>query len=381
VTGARRIASVDALRGFDMFWIIGGDFLVRYLYEWSAHPLLGALSRQLTHATWIGVHAYDLIFPLFIFLAGVSLGLSFRRKAATACGPALIRRAARRAAILAALGVLYNWGWSVDLQTVRFASVLGLIGGAYFLGVVVMALSDRLAVWLAAIAGVLLLVSGAQLLIPTPGSGAGVLTPDGAVNGWIDRLFLPGRLYGGDYDPEGLLGVFSASSIALAGMVAGRYMAEGGDARTDRLLRLAIAGVALIALGSALAPVYPPIKKLWTATFDIIAVGWCLMALAAFSAVFDRGGDGIAGTAGGKIDRAAGGTTGGTTGAALVLVVIGANSILIYMAARYVAYPVFAFADDQAWSAGAKAGAAALVIAVEWAVLYALYRRRLFLRV
>lgn len=253
-----RIASVDALRGFDMLWIIGGDFLIRYLYDWTGNGVLGGMSQQLTHADWVGVHAYDLIFPLFIFLSGVSLGLSAARDGFLLSKRAMIGRAARRAAILIALGVLYNWGWNVDLQTIRFASVLGLIGGAYFISVLVMVFSDKLYARLGAILIILLIVAGLQLFAPTPGFGAGVLTEEGSINSWIDQQFLPGRLHGGVYDPEGLLGVFSASSIALAGLATGAYMASHDHVRVSRIIQLAAIGIGLIVIGSALAPVYPP---------------------------------------------------------------------------------------------------------------------------
>lgn len=355
-----RIASVDALRGFDMLWIIGGDFLIRYLYDWTGNGVLGGMSQQLTHADWVGVHAYDLIFPLFIFLSGVSLGLSAARDGFLLSKRAMIGRAARRAAILIALGVLYNWGWNVDLQTIRFASVLGLIGGAYFISVLVMVFSDKLYARLGAILIILLIVAGLQLFAPTPGFGAGVLTEEGSINSWIDQQFLPGRLHGGVYDPEGLLGVFSASSIALAGLATGAYMASHDHVRVSRIIQLAAIGIGLIVIGSALAPVYPPIKKIWTATFNIIAIGWCMLAMAGFVILFDRF----------KAQRLG-----------MFFMVIGANSIFIYMAARFFVYPIFKFADGQDWSAGVAAGVAALLIAGEWAILFVFYRRRLFFRV
>ena len=357
---ASRVSSVDALRGFDMFWIIGGDFLIRYLYDWTGNPVLGVASRQLTHADWAGVHAYDLIFPLFIFLSGVSLGLSSARDGAVLSKGAVIRRAARRAGVLAALGVVYNWGWNIDVQSTRFASVLGLIGGAYFISVLVMVLSDKAYVRLGVAAVVLALVTSLQLFVPAPGFGAGVLTPEGSINSWIDQQFLPGRLHGGVYDPEGLLGVLSASSIAICGLVTGAFMAAHDHARTMRIVQLAMIGIGLIIIGSALSPVYPPIKKIWTATFNLIAIGWCLVGMAGFIVLFDR-------------------VKAPKTG--LFFIVIGANSILIYMAARFLVYPVFKIANAEGWPAGVAAGVAVLLIACEWAALLILYRRRLFLRV
>ena len=69
---SQRLYSLDALRGFDMFWIIGGEEIFHALAEITKSPFLGAVSTQFTHPKWNGFHFYDLIFPLFLFLAGVS---------------------------------------------------------------------------------------------------------------------------------------------------------------------------------------------------------------------------------------------------------------------------------------------------------------------
>ncbi len=356
-----RIVSVDALRGFDMFWIIGGDFLVHYLFEWTGAPVLGAASAQLHHADWAGFHAYDLVFPVFMFLSGVSLGLVSERSGPTSQKKITLRRATQRAAILFALGVMYNWGWNIDLAQTRFASVLGLIGGAYLIAVIVMTLSSRFAVRFSAIITILVVVSVLQLFIPVPGIGAGVLTPEGSINGWIDRRLLPGRLYGGVYDPEGLLGVFSGASITLAGVLVGTHMmAERNAGRVVHVGRIALAGLALILIGLALSPVYPPIKKIWTASFDIMSIGASMMLLSGAIMLFDRKPH---------------------SRIALFFMVIGANSILIYMAARYFVYPIYKVAAAESWPPGVSAIVIAVIIALEWAALYTLYRKQVFLRV
>src|SRR5512133_140964 len=84
---SQRLMSVDALRGFDMFWIIGADSLVAALHRMAPNKPTQFLANQLSHADWAGFHFYDLIFPLFVFIVGVSLVFSLR-KALEAAGPA-----------------------------------------------------------------------------------------------------------------------------------------------------------------------------------------------------------------------------------------------------------------------------------------------------
>lgn len=361
MTRSERFHSVDALRGFDMLWIIGGDFLIHYLFEWSGAPVLGLASRQLTHAEWIGVNAYDLVFPLFMFLSGVSVGIVLQRDSESLKKAEFFLRASRRAAILVLLGVLYNWGWRIELAEIRFASVLGLIGGAYLITVAIMLAADRLRGRLIALVGILIFVTVLQLMVPTPDIGSGVLTPEGSINGWIDRTFLPGRLHGGTYDPEGLLGVVSGASITLAGGIIGAHlMSRRLNKGHPNLLGLFVIGVFLVALALVIWPVYPPIKKIWTASFDIFSIGMCICLLVIAILLSESR----------KL-----------LGLRTFFVVIGANSILIYLAARYFVYPIYKWADAFEWTAPFSAGAVFCIIVLEWLVLRFLYKRRLFLRV
>lgn len=375
MSGAGRIVSVDALRGFDMFWIIGGDFLFHYLAASTRSPILTGVSDQLRHAEWAGFHAYDLVFPLFMFLSGVSIGLVMGRGEPAAAPltsrPIALRHAFRRALILVAFGVFYNWGWDIDIAQVRFASVLGLIGGAYLITVLIVTVVRDTRYQVLAAVVILGVVALLQLVVPVPGVGAGVLTPDGSINGWIDRSLLPGRLYGGAYDPEGLLGVFSGVSITLAGAVIGGHMMRARvEGRIASVGRIAVIGAALIAIGLVISPYYPPIKKIWTATFDVMAIGASMMLLAGAIWLFDR-----------KTPRSSLFSSSSFFPVAFFFVVIGANSILIYMVARYFVYPVYKLAEEMSWSPGFSAGVIAAVIAVQWLFLYFLYRKRLFLRV
>jgi predicted acyltransferase len=349
-TRSPRLASLDALRGFDMFWIMGGDHLVHVAALGSGWAWLAVASGQLKHAVWTGVHVYDLVFPLFMFLSGVSLTLSMEQGRMASDGKtAAIGRAARRAAILVVLGIIYNFGWSLDPAKFRVA-----------IAAAVLVLLDR---WLwraVALAAILLTVATLQLWIPVPGHGAGVLTPVGIVNGWIDRAFLPGRLYGGSYDPEGILSTFSGAAVTLSGAFAGALLLQSPSSAARTPILLAFAGTASIAVGALIAPYYPPIKAVWTVTFDLLAAGASMLLFAFFLYVID-------------VMR--------WRRWSFFFVVIGVNSIAIYMTARFVAYPLFAMIKDLAVAPALAILLIAAVTGLHWLALWALYRKKLFLRV
>src|SRR3954454_227086 len=105
----QRLYSLDALRGFDMFWIMGADAVVRNLAKATGSPFLGVIAEQLEHPEWNGFHFYDLIFPLFLFMAGVATPYSIGRKLEQGISrEKLIAGIVRRGLILVLLGIITN---------------------------------------------------------------------------------------------------------------------------------------------------------------------------------------------------------------------------------------------------------------------------------
>src|SRR5579872_4797526 len=102
----RRLMSLDALRGFDMFWIVGGEELVHALYKGWPNGLTGLLHAQMDHQPWVGVHFYDLIFPLFVFMVGVSIVFSMSRTIEQGGRAAALKRIFVRSLILYCFGLL-----------------------------------------------------------------------------------------------------------------------------------------------------------------------------------------------------------------------------------------------------------------------------------
>ena len=348
-----------------MFWIIGGDALFRSLAEVTNWGWARAWAVQLEHAEWAGFHFYDLVFPLFMFISGVAMPLSLLAKAETAADKRPIYlKLLKRALLLVLLGLVYNHLTDLRFATQRYASVLAQIGLAYLFAALIMLKVRGLGGRLAAVAGILAGTAAVQLLVPVPGIGAGVLTPEGTINGWVDRLLLPGRLYDTVFDPEGILCILSATSVTLMGGLAGLVLKSGKLPAYRKALVLAGSGVGLATLGYVLGGWYPIIKKAWTATFDIYAAGLSFLLLALFYLVVD---------------------VWGFRKWSFFFRVIGLNSITIYLGTRMID---FGFTSEF-WFGGlarlaGPAGVLVLgagVIAVEWLVLYFLYKKSVFLRV
>jgi predicted acyltransferase len=290
-TGAwrQRLASLDALRGFDMFWIMGADALggvAAAMTEgrsgWGRH-----LAEQLEHVAWEGFRFYDLIFPLFVFIAGVSLVFSMERVMERSGRGWALCRLLLRASLLYALGVLYYGGVAEGWDQVRWMGVLQRIAIAY-LGAGLCYLVLGLRGCIAALVVLLVGYWAAMRFVPVPGIGAGNLAEGKNLANWIDSQWLPGRKWDGDHDPEGLLSNLPAIGTCLLGVLAGGWMRRPEDGRgLGKTAGLLAAGVLLLGLGWGWAWDFPVIKKLWTSSYVLVAGGWSCLLLAAFHWIVD----------------------------------------------------------------------------------------------
>ena len=212
-----RLLSLDALRGFDMFWIMGGEGIVKAAAALTAWPSLVWFAGQLEHPKWNGFALYDLIFPLFLFMAGVSMPFSFEKRLERGDTRGdLCRHVIVRGLLLVFIGMIYNGLLKFDWPNTRYPSVLGRIGLAYlFAGLIV--LSTRVRGQVLWLIGVLVAYWAALRFIPVPGYGVRDWAPGHTLTDYIDRSLIPGHLYVGDRDPEGLFATVPAIGTALFG--------------------------------------------------------------------------------------------------------------------------------------------------------------------
>ncbi|MFO0911859.1 MAG: hypothetical protein U0795_02795 [Pirellulales bacterium] len=284
-----RLVSVDALRGFDMFWIIGADALVGSLKHISDAPWVQLIVTQLEHAEWEGFRFYDLIFPLFVFLVGLSSVFSLGRIDRELGRQAAYERLARRAILLYLLGLFYYGGLPPESTTpmFRYVGVLQRLAICYFFAGLIF-LNLR---WKGILATTVLLLVGYWVLlmwIPGPGFAAGALSEPG--QNWthyVDQHYLPGYKWDGQWDPEGLLSHIPAVASALLGVLAGLVLRDESFQPWRRVGLFVAAGVGCLVLGYLWGLQFPIIKKLWTSSYVLVAGGWSLLLLALFYVVID----------------------------------------------------------------------------------------------
>ena len=233
---SKRLYSLDALRGFDMFWIIGAEDIIHGLAKYTHSPFWEVCSAQLRHPAWNGFTMYDLIFPLFIFLAGVSTPYSIGKALGEGVEKnVLLRRVIRRGLILFALGIIYNNGLSVKpLAEIRFSSVLGRIGITYmFANILYLYVKERgLAI---CFAGLLIGYYVVLKFMSAPGFAPGDLSIEGNFASYVDRILLPGKLSMGIHDTVGLFNNIPAIGNALAGIMVGIFLKKTNIGGRERL--------------------------------------------------------------------------------------------------------------------------------------------------
>lgn len=316
-----RLQSLDALRGFDMFWIISAEVIIHGLSQATNLPIFNWMSGQLHHSPWNGFTFYDMIFPLFIFIAGVSMPFSFGKKFEKNSANRLsvkkniYKSLFKRTIILILLGMIVNHAQSLSgYENIRFASVLGRIALSCFFAALIF-LNTNLRGQLISFFILLLGYWAALTLIPVPGFGAGVLTPEGNLPAYIDRMFLPGEVLRKVYDPEGILSTIPAIGTALLGVFGGQFLRHSFDKINElrKGLILFISGIVLLLLGLLWNIVFPINKNMWTSSFVLYAGGWSVLLLSVFYLVIDVW----------KMKKWS-----------MPLVWIGMNSILIYMASH-----------------------------------------------
>jgi len=364
-----RLLSLDALRGFDMLWIAGGEYLIITLAALTGWPFLQWAATQMEHVEWQGFHFYDMIFPLFLFIAGVSMPFSIvKRQQRGESMQKIYLHLLKRLFILILLGLIYNGLLRFDFEKQRYASVLARIGIAWFFAAVIV-LNTTIRGQIYWFAGILLTYWAMMKLIPVPGFGPGVLTPEGNLAAYIDQKFLPGRLccyiYG---DNEGILSTFPAIATALMGAITG-YFLKMQDTRLNGLKKALIilaAGILSLIVAKIWSYSFPVIKNLWSSSFVLTAGGWSLILLSVFYLIID---------------------VWGYKKWTFPFVVIGLNSITIYMLnsgiidfgemGKYFFRGVASMFSEAGQAVILSIGA----ILCMWTVLYILYRNKIFLKV
>jgi predicted acyltransferase len=364
VSTPQRLASLDALRGFDMFWIVGGQGIVASLgrglnSEWFSRHI----SPQLEHTSWEGFTAWDLIMPLFLFVVGTAMPFSFaRRREQGQSKGRLYLHILLRVVILWILGMIAQGRlFEYDLGRLHlYSNTLQAIAAGYLIASIIL-LNLRLRWQVAVTAALLLLYWGLLALVPVPGYGVGQLTEQGNLAMFIDKLILGPLQDGTTY--TWILSSMTFAATVMLGALAGQLLrSDLGKAR--KVLFLLAAGIACIYLGWAWGQVFPIIKHIWTSSMVLYAGGWSLVLLALFYLVID-------------VLR--------LRFLGIFFIVVGMNAIAAYMVTHAVDFAGIAdfFLQGLArwtgpWQHLLRAAGG---VAVLWLILFYMYRKRTFIKI
>lgn len=372
---ARRIESVDALRGFNFVWILGGDGAMWALGEMSNGKgrivsTVGAFcATQFTHAAWEGFRFYDFILPLFLFVTGVSIVLSLPRLVEREGSIQAHLRVLRRALVLYLLGVFYYGGISAHWADVRLLGVLQRIALCYLFASL-MFLNLKLRGMIAACIALLVGYWALLTFVPVPGVGVGSYAPDANLANWIDLHYLPGRLFDTTRDPEGMLSTLPAIASCLLGVFAGLLLRDVRLPAQQKTFWLVGAGVVLLAAGYLWALQFPIIKGIWTSSFVLVAGGYSAVLLGVVHQVVD---------------------VWGVKRWSTIFMWIGANAITLYMlnnlvdfyhvAERFVGGDFSSFLDQTVTQGTGALAVNGIALALVLVLARFLYRRKIFVRV
>ena len=288
-----RLVSLDVFRGL----IVVGMILVTDPGSYSfVYP-------QLLHAQWFGATATDMIFPSFLFIVGVAITLAFASRLEKGSSRVMLAgHILRRSAIIFVIGLALNGFPDYHLHTLRIPGVLQRIAVCYLAASLIYLAtgtekwrSRQTAILTAVAVALLAAYWGLLKLYPVPGFGAGRLDSLGNLPAYLDRLVFgtnhlwawgltPG--HGVTFDPEGILSTLPAIATTLIGVLAGKWVRKEQSVRL-RILGLVVAGLLLLIAGLLLNPLFPINKKIWTSTFTLFSGGVSLLTFALCYLVVD----------------------------------------------------------------------------------------------
>ncbi|MDR0795998.1 MAG: DUF5009 domain-containing protein [Tannerella sp.] len=360
-----RLKSLDALRGFDMLFIMGfAGWIVALCNLLPSGCVTEWLTAQMSHVKWIGLAHHDTIFPLFLFVAGISFPFSLAKQRANGkSGKSITLKVIKRGLVLVLLGFIYNGILRLNFPDVRFASVLARIGLAWMFAALIFMHFKPKTCW---IISAIILIGYWLIMWLIPG-GEEPFSFENNLVGTIDRALLPGRLNDKTFDPEGILSTLPSIVTALLGMFTGQLV-QLPDERLSgnrKVLYLLLAAAVCIAAGLIWSNWFPINKKLWTSTFVLVVAGYSLIMFALFYYIID---------------------VKGYYKWSFFFQVIGLNSITIYLAQRIINFRQIAdfFLGGIATKCPEDIGkliAATGYVAACWLFLYVLYKKKIFLKV
>jgi len=281
-----RVISVDALRGFDMFWIMGGEGIFMGLDKVFHNKITGFINEQLNHVEWFGFHFYDIIMPLFLFMVGISMVYSYRKRLSSEKSDIpLWKHTIKRIVILWLLGMVVQGNLlSYNINEFHFyANTLQAIASGYLIATIIILYLPVLH-QITATLGLMLLYWAIMALIPIGGSTIGAYTPNGNVAQFVDAFVL--RRFDDGLDYTWIVSSLNFGATTMLGVFCG-YILQSGVSKIKKFRNFLIFGAFLIVSALVMDIWHPIIKKLWTSSFVLFSGGICVLLLAAFYLIID----------------------------------------------------------------------------------------------
>lgn len=275
-TERKRLLSLDIFRGITIATMI----------TVNDPGIEGQTYAPLEHAKWNGITPTDFVFPSFIFIVGVSIALSYSKQIANAVPKSsMIKKTLKRAAIMFVLGVFLSILPYFDLKELRIPGVLQRIAIVYTVCAILF-LNTKWKTQARIAAIILIAYCMVMTLIPVPGYGYPILEPGKNLAAWLDRFIIPGRMWQGTWDPEGVLSTFPAIATGLLGMLTGQLIGSKQTAE-KKVIGLFLGGFIAFALANAWNWFFPLNKNLWTSSFVLYVGGIDAMLLASLYFLVD----------------------------------------------------------------------------------------------
>ena len=361
--GFSRVLSLDTMRGFTIAAMILVNFPGSEEYVFPT----------LQHTKWNGLTFTDLIAPVFLFIVGVSITFAYsRRLEENSLKTELYRKIIIRSLKIFAVGMFLNLLPNFDFPNLRYTGTLHRIA-IVFLCCAMLFLNTNWKQQVYIGAGILILYWLAMTLIPTPGMGKVMLEPGNNLAAWIDQQYLPGKMWQGNWDPEGILSTFPSIVSGISGMLAGRLLLSELSPN-EKVNYLTTTGLFLAAAGYFWGLTFPVNENLWTSSFVLVTSGFASMLLGALYFLMDI------------LDKKRGTKAG---------VIFGANAIAVYVLADILAllFYISSFGGktlnqhfvDNLISTGFDPVLASLMYALLFVLInfipaYMLYRKRIFIK-
>ena len=295
----QRLESLDVLRGFDLFMLVGLETAIHQLASAVDTPSFHSFMWCFTHVDWEGFSPWDLVMPLFMFMSGITIPFALSRYKHTNNQTSVYRRILKRVILLWIFGMMCQGNLlGLDPNRIYFYSnTLQAIAMGYLIASLLY-LHTRIRTQIIVAAGLLLGFWGAMEWITVQGYGGGNYTPDGNLAEWIDREVL-GRFRDGASMMNGevvfadwyrytwILSSLNFGVTVLTGTFAGYILKDKEWMPKRKLIYLLAIGAAMVAIGWIWGIWHPVIKKLWTSSMTLVSSGYCFLLMALFYYLID----------------------------------------------------------------------------------------------